>query len=78
MRIEVRRLGSGRTHIADVPMTSVVPGTVAGTPCEAVIGPVEAICGAFLRGYLIVMKPVTKMHEGDCRPCRHAVEREAS
>lgn len=70
-RLKIRRLGSGRTHLADVPSQIVRPDKVHGRACRTVNPPVAALCGVVLGATtavtaVVVMRDAVKV---GCRAC---------
>jgi len=75
-RVVVRRWASDALHYADDPVT--FESEVFGRRCEAVLDPVVTLCGATLKGNVLVMEPEYRPREGkaDHRPvpvCRRCV-----
>jgi len=67
-RVVVRRLGVGTMHEAIVPEAIVRPVVLWGTPCTVVEPPVVAVCGAELRGTIVVMAdPGIRQVHAACR-----------
>jgi hypothetical protein len=64
----LRRLGSDRQHVAEVPTNQIYATEFLGSPHAAVRGPIATKCGAVLRSThsLVVMREGTKVN---CKAC---------
>ncbi len=69
VRRVVRRLGSDRTHVVDVPVSAPLPMEFMGHACTGIRTPVVAVCRTELRdrtGAVICMNPGTRIR---CTTC---------
>lgn len=66
-RHAVRRLGSGVIHYAMIPVGLPERAKVFGRDCYMVPDHVVTLCGAVLRGDIVVMRDFKKT----CRACEH-------
>lgn len=69
-RFKIRRLGSDRTHYADVPDHLTRADVVHGRECRTVVPPVAALCGVVLGvravTAVVVMRDTVEVR---CRAC---------
>lgn len=81
MIVPVRRWGSNRVHLAEVPESSLAEVTILGSTCRAILTSTATVCGSLLHasddgsagGTIIVMQKWMGLHprsRHDCSRCR--------